>query len=83
MIGTRVLLQSASDCLPLVFSELVIIESIFNAPGLGFWSWEYAKTRDIGSAAKSIAVLFIAYGLINLAIYFANKNLGKKLTGYV
>jgi len=41
------------------------------------------QTRDIGSAAKSIAVLFIAYGLINLAIYFANKNLGKKLTGYV
>ena len=83
MIGMRILLQSASDCLPLVFSELIIIESIFNAPGLGFWSWEYAKTRDIEAAGKSVAALFIVYGLINLTIYFANKSLGKKLTGYV
>ena len=83
MVASRILLQSTSDCLPMVFSELIIIESIFNAPGLGFWSWEYAKTRDVESAAKSIAVLFFIYGLINLTIYFANKNLGKKLTGYV
>lgn len=83
MIGSRILLQSASDCLPLVFSELIIIESLFNAPGLGFWSWEYAKTRDMESAAKSIAAIFFVYGAINLTIYFANKSLGKKLTGYV
>ena len=83
MVASRILLQSTSDCLPMVFSELIIIESIFNAPGLGFWSWEYAKTRDVESATKSIAVLFFIYGLINLTIYFANKNLGKKLTGYV
>ncbi len=83
MIGSRILLQAASDCLPLVFSELIIIESLFNAPGLGFWSWEYAKTRDVESAVKSIAALFFVYGLINLGIYFANKSLGKKLAGYV
>jgi len=83
MVGSRILLQSASDCLPLVFSELIIIESIFNAPGLGFWSWEYAKTRDVESAARSIAALFFIYGLVNLTIYFANKSLGKKLTGYI
>ncbi len=83
MIALRVALQSASDCLPLVFSELVIIESIFNAPGLGFWSWEHAKTRDMNSALLSIAALFAIYGLVNLVILFANRNLGKKLAGYV
>lgn len=83
LVATRSLLQSASDCLPLVFSELVIIESIFNAPGLGYWSWEYAKTRDITAAARAIAVLFIAYAALNTAINFANKRLGRKLAGYV
>jgi ABC-type dipeptide/oligopeptide/nickel transport system permease component len=83
MIVTRIALQSGSDCLPLIFSELVIIESIFNAPGLGFWSWEYAKTRDVQSALTSIAGLFVAYGLVNLMILFANRNLGKKLAGYL
>lgn len=83
LVATRSLLQSASDCLPLVFSELVIIESIFNAPGLGYWSWEYAKTRELTAAAQAIAILFIAYALLNTAINFANKRLGRKLAGYV
>ncbi len=83
LIATRSLLQSASDCLPLVFSELVIIESIFNAPGIGYWSWEYAKTREITSAAQAISVLFIAYGFMNTAISFANRRLGRKLAGYL
>jgi ABC-type dipeptide/oligopeptide/nickel transport system permease component len=83
LVARRTLLQSASDCLPLVFSELVIIESIFNAPGLGYWSWEFAKAREASSAAQVIAVLFLVYALINVSINVANKRLGKKLAGYV
>jgi len=83
MIFMRVALQSASDCLPLVFSELVIIESIFNAPGLGFWSWEHAKARDLNSALISIAALFAIYGFLNIVILITNRDLGKKLAGYV
>lgn len=83
LVATRIILQAGSDCLPLIFSELVIIEAIFNAPGLGYWSWEFAKMRDMTAAVQTLAVLLIAYGTINTMITIANKQLGKKLTGYL
>lgn len=83
LVATRVILQASSDCLPLIFSELVVIEAIFNAPGLGYWSWEFAKMRDLTAATQTLLALLIIYGAVNTIIAGANRRLGKKLSGYL
>ena len=80
MIRTYTELWSRS--LPWYFGELIVVEALFNAPGLGFSLWDSARRHDYPSAASGIAViLFIYYFSITL-----NRTLsrwvGEKLESY-
>jgi ABC-type dipeptide/oligopeptide/nickel transport system permease component len=75
--------ESWTQCLPWLFGELIVIECIFNAPGLGFDAWTMAKTRDFAGLFNACLWLTALYALCVLANYIINKWNGKKLESYM
>jgi len=80
---TKVLLESWCKSLPWVIGDLIILESIFNAPGLGLDAWHLAKSRDLVGMMQVIIWLVALYFVISFVTSSLNKKLGRKLEGYV
>lgn len=68
--------------LPLVFSELLLIEVIFNAPGLGHIAWLAARSRDSMLLAQSLGLITSLYLFIMASAYISTRRIGRLFKGY-
>ncbi len=75
-------LSAWSQCLPWLYGELIIVEAVFNAPGLGLLAWESARQRDhlelLTAVASLITLYAVAVGLAAAASHW----LGRRLESY-
>ena len=69
--------------LPWLFGEIIVVEAVFNAPGLGLGAWRAAKARDYGVVGESLGWLIILFTVFYGLNVLWSRNIGKKLKGYV
>lgn len=74
--------RAFGDCLPWLFGELVIVETVFGAPGLGLDAWHLARTRDLAGLAGALAGLSGLYLAATLATALAHRWIGRRLESY-
>ena len=77
------LFKSWSQSMPWVFGEILIIECVFNVPGIGFNIWTYAKERQLDNLWQSLAVLLCIYLFAISINRLFGVWLGKKLENYI
>jgi ABC-type dipeptide/oligopeptide/nickel transport system permease component len=82
LVTTRALLISWMRCMPWLFGEMIIIEVIFNAPGLGLDAWNMAKQRNIGALLQSLMWLGSLYVVCVFLAQYGHKKIGKRLESY-
>lgn len=75
--------RSWSQSISWVFGEILIVESIFNVPGIGYTIWTFAKERQISELWNSLWILLVIYLGVCLVNYVMGAWLGKKLESYV
>lgn len=68
--------------LPLLFSELLMVEVIFNAPGLGQAAWQAAKGRDGAGLLSAIGLMIAVYGAVMTAALMVSRRTGRRMQGY-
>lgn len=83
LVFWKVQVQSWDRCLPWLFGELIVVEALFNAPGLGLDIWHYAKTQNISSMLEAIAWVVALYLLLTFLNRRLLASLGRKLNSYV
>jgi ABC-type dipeptide/oligopeptide/nickel transport system permease component len=69
-------------CLPWLFGELIVVEVVFNAPGLGLDAWHAAQARDPVAMATALVWLAGLYGICALAAAAAHGWIGRRLESY-
>ncbi len=74
--------SSVDQYLVWVIGELVIVESLFNAPGLGNYTWQLAKTRQINELLITLGILFFIYSVFFIANQFLVSWIGRRLDSY-
>jgi ABC-type dipeptide/oligopeptide/nickel transport system permease component len=82
LVLTKSLINSWSETLPWLFGELIIIEVVFNAPGLGLDAWQAAKMRDFSLLGDAVFWLAGIYLLCVLLTSLASGWIGKRLESY-
>jgi ABC-type dipeptide/oligopeptide/nickel transport system permease component len=82
LVVMKALALSWSLCLPWIFGELVVVEAVFNAPGLGLQIWNLAKNREISALLLPLLTLAFTYGLAALCSAILHRNLGRRLETY-
>lgn len=82
LIMIKALAQAWSQCLPWAFGELIIVEAVFNAPGLGLDAWHLARTRDLSGLFEAVIWLVGLYLICIGATAGVNRWLGRKLESY-
>lgn len=82
LIVSKSLLDSWISALPWIFGELIIVEALFNAHGLGLDLWHMARMRDFGGFIEGVIWLLGIYAVISLMTSHLSKGLGRKLEGY-
>lgn len=80
--GKKSLLTAWHLCLPWLFGELIIIECIFNSPGLGYASWQMARIQKTDALMIPLVTLVIIYAIFSGTLFFFTKRLGRWLDGY-
>jgi len=75
LIVARSFSEIWSATLPWFFGELIVVEALFNAPGLGTSLWEAARRLDHTEAAKGLLVIF--------AIFFFTNEVNRRLSRWV
>jgi ABC-type dipeptide/oligopeptide/nickel transport system permease component len=71
-----------AQALPWLFGELVIIECIFNAPGLGLDAWNMAKIRDMSALGEAVFGLMVLYGVCVGICGLVSGWIGRRLESY-
>jgi len=79
----RSLVVSWGQSLPWLFGELIVVESIFNAPGLGLDIWFQARQRDLSAMTGSVMILASLYACFALCQNQLHSWLGRRLEGYL
>lgn len=79
----RSLLVSWGYSLPWLFGELIVVESLFNAPGLGLDIWTQARQREIPAMLTSLGLLSAIYLCFAYTQHSMNQWLGRRLEGYL
>lgn len=79
----RSLVVSWGQSLPWLFGELIIVESIFNAPGLGLDIWFQARQRDLSAMTGSVMMLATVYAFCAICQQQVHSWLGRRLEGYL
>lgn len=82
LVLIKSLTSSWGQSLPWVFGELIIVESVFNAPGLGLDAWHLARMRDMPGLTQSVFYLVVMYGVCVLISNSVSKWVGKRLESY-
>ncbi|MCX6106739.1 MAG: hypothetical protein NTY08_12995 [Proteobacteria bacterium] len=71
-----------AQCLPWLYGELIIVEAVFNAPGLGLSAWHMARARDHMGLLATIGLLILLYALSVAVTAWGNSWLGRRLESY-
>ena len=82
LIMTKALAYTWSETLPWLFGELIIVEAIYNAPGLGLDAWQAAKARDFYTLAEAVSVLVGLYLSCVLLSAIISHWIGRRLESY-
>lgn len=82
LVLAKSLCSAWSQCLPWLFGELIIVEAVFNAPGLGLDAWQLAKVRDLAGLTEAIAWLAALYAVAVGLTALVNRWLGRRLESY-
>lgn len=83
LVVLKALSSGWSHCLPWLFGELIVVEAVFNAPGLGFNAWEAAKVRDMGALGELLLWTVALYLFCNALSLGLSRWLGQRLEGYL
>ena len=83
LIRMRTLTQAWERCLPWMFGELLLVECLLNAPGMGLQIWRLARQREFDSLWPLMLQLIGVYIVLFLVIDRLKSWLGAKLEGYV
>lgn len=83
LVLTAALTRSWERALPWLFSELIVLECLFNAPGLGWDIWQRAKERRLGDLTEAVVILLCLYGICRALAARFSRRLGQRLEGYV
>lgn len=68
--------------LPWIFSELIVVEAIFNAPGLGLAAWQAARQQDTTTLLEALISLCCSYAALALLSRIINRRIGRLLESY-
>jgi ABC-type dipeptide/oligopeptide/nickel transport system permease component len=82
LVVLKALTQAWSECLPWLFGELLVVECVFNAPGLGLDAWHLARTQDVQGLLHALFWLVVLYGVcvtVNSSVY---RWIGTRLESY-
>ncbi len=82
LVLLKAISQAWSQSLPWMFGELIVVEAIFNAPGLGLDAWHLAQVRDASGLTQAILWLVGLYGFCVFLTALISNWIGKKLEGY-
>lgn len=82
LIMYRALVSAWMRCMPWLFGEMIIVEVIFNAPGLGLDAWTMAKQRNVGALLESLIWLGMLYVVCVVCTQSVQKKLGRRLESY-
>lgn len=82
VVYCKTFLDSWTQCLPWLFGELLVVEAVFNAPGLGTDAWHQARMRQFPELFESVFWLFVLYFTFTALSHFGNQWLGKRLENY-
>ena len=82
LVIAKTLARAWSQCLPWLFGELIIVETVFNAPGLGLDAWHLARIRDFEGLATTVIWLAGLYGTALLFTALLHTWLGRRLESY-
>jgi ABC-type dipeptide/oligopeptide/nickel transport system permease component len=82
LVILKSLAEGWSQCLPWLFGELIIVEAMFNAPGLGLDTWNMAKMRNMEGLFQSLLWLGGIYLLSFWLTVRWNRWIGNRLEGY-
>lgn len=83
IVSGQVLSRAWSQCLPWFFGELIVVECVFNAPGLGLDAWHQARLRDWVGLFEALVWLASLYGVAVVVSALFSKWLGKRLESYI
>jgi ABC-type dipeptide/oligopeptide/nickel transport system permease component len=61
LVFLNVLIKAWLSSLPWIFGELIVVEAMFNAPGLGLDIWHFAKMQDTANLLHALAWLIGLY----------------------
>ncbi len=82
LIRLRSLAMAYERCLPWLFGELILLECLLNAPGLGLQIWRLARQQEFTGLWLAMSQLLILYVALYLMIYLVKQWIGEKLDGY-
>lgn len=82
LVLVKALAGAWSRCLPWLFGELVVVEAVFNAPGLGLDAWHAARVQDLAGLAVTVAQLAALYAVCVGAAALTQRRLGRRLESY-
>jgi len=75
-------LKAWSQALPWLFGELIVIECMFNAPGVGYALWNSAKQRDVLGLWTNLSLILATYIVFYSLNRIAGGWLGRRLENY-
>ena len=82
LVMSKSLGSAWSQGLPWLFGELVVVEAIFNAPGLGLEAWHMARIRDHSGLLHCVGWLVLLYLVCTTLTSWSNRRLGTRLASY-
>ncbi len=83
VVFARVMVDVWSRCLPWLFGELIVVECVFNAPGLGLDAWHRARERDMIGLREDLLMLGVIYLAMVALSGTLSRWLGRRLATYV
>jgi ABC-type dipeptide/oligopeptide/nickel transport system permease component len=82
LIITKALITAWMRCMPWLFGEMIIVEVIFNAPGLGLDAWTMARQRNFSALMEALLWLGVLYIFCVLITQNLQRKIGKRLESY-
>lgn len=82
LVLLRSLVRGWNQCLPWLFGELIIVEAVFNAPGLGLDCWNLAKMKEYSGLLQSLIWLTALYGVCAFLSAMVSGWIGRRLKSY-
>lgn len=82
LIVMRAYTNAWMRCMPWLFGEMIIVEVVFNAPGLGLDAWTMARQRNLSALFEALLWLGFMYVVCVLLTQWLQRQIGKRLETY-